>query len=130
MELVYQNELGSSYYDPVQKILVYKSNRLYANNKTELIKDLLDHTADFIHQKYVAGEIFDISELRGNFRRILNYLLEEYYPEMKSRGMKKSAYVIPNDIIIDNLVEVLTNKNKTRTRSFREYDKAKSWVTS
>ena len=130
MELIYRNELGASYYDPQHKILVYKSNRLFANNKTELIKDLLDHTADFMHEKHVLGEIVDLSEMRGNFRRILNYLVEEYYPEMKTHGMKKSAYIISNDVIINSLVEILTNRNKTKTRAFREYEKAKTWLTS
>ena len=130
MELIYRNELGASYYDPSVKILVYRSNRLFANNRTELIKDLLDHTAKFMHEKYVSGEIFDLSELRGNFRRILNYLVEEYYPEMKTIGMEKSAYIISNDIIINNLVEILTDINKTKTRAFTEYEKAKTWLTS
>lgn len=130
MELVYQNEIGTSYYDPDLKIIVYKSNKLFVNFKTDLIKDLLGHTADFLHEKYVAGEIVDISDMRGNFRKVIAYLVDEYYPEMYQNGMGKCAYVIPNDIIIDKLVDVLIDKNKTKTRSFHQYEKAKAWVSS
>jgi len=130
MELIYKNEVGASYFDPDLKILIYKSNRLIINFKIELIEDLLNQTIEKIASNFVSGEIVDLSQMRGNFRKVLNYLINDYYPKMGKYGMKKCAYLVPDDIISENLIKSLSEQNKTTTKAFKDFDTAKNWVVS
>ena len=68
--------------------------------------------------------------MRGNFRLVLDYLVNDYYPKMKLTGMYKVAYVVPDDIILKNLVEKICAQNKIKTKSFQNINQAIEWVTS
>jgi hypothetical protein len=49
---------------------------------------------------------------------------------MKNRGLVKCAYIVPDDLISNNLVEKIQIQNKTETKSFQNIDQALKWVTS
>jgi hypothetical protein len=68
--------------------------------------------------------------MRGNFKNIIEYLTKHYYPKMKNRGLVKCAYIVPDDLISNNLVEKIKTQNKTETKSFQNIDQALKWVTS
>lgn len=130
MQFIFKNELGSSFYDNDKRILIYKINKLFINRKTYLIKDHLENTHSLMHDKSIVGEVVDLSEMRGNFKLILEYLVNDYYPKMKLLGLQKTAYVVPDDLISNNLVEKICAQNKIETKSFHNMDQAIEWVTS
>ncbi len=130
MQFIFKNDIGSSFYDNDKHILIYKSNKLFVNRKTDLIKNLLENTRILMHNKSIVGEVVDLTGMRGNFKSILEYLLNDYYPKMKQLGMNKAAYVVPDDLISNNLVEKICAQNKTETRTFQNIDHAIEWVTS
>lgn len=130
MQFIFKNDTGSSFYDNEKHILVYKSNRLFINRKTDLIYNLLENTINLTHGKSIAGEVVDLSGIRGNFKLILEYLVHDYYPKMKLMGMFKVAYVVPDDLISNNLVEKICAQNMIETKSFHNMDRAMEWVTS
>lgn len=130
MQLIFKNELGSSFYDNDKHILIYESNKLFINRKTDLIKNLLENTHSLMHNKSIVGEVVDLTRMQGNFKLILEYLVNDYYPKMKQLGMNKAAYVVPDDLISINLADKICTQNKTETRSFQNIDQAIEWVTS
>lgn len=130
MQFIYKNELGSSFYDKDKRILIYKTNNLFVNRKTDLIKDHLENTYNLTHDKSIVGEVVDLTEMRGNFKLIFEYLFNDYYPKMKLTGMNKAAYVVSDDMISKNLVEKICAKNIIKTNSFQNIDQAIEWVTS
>lgn len=130
MQFIFKNELGSSFYDNDKHILIYKTNNLFVNRKTDLIMNLLKNTLNLTHDKSIVGEVVDLTEMRGNFKLIFEYLFNDYYSKMKLTGMNKSAYVVSDDMISKNLVEKICAKNIIKTNSFQNIDQAIKWVTS
>ncbi len=130
MQFVLKNEIGSSFYDNDKRILIYESNKLFINRKTDLIKNLLENTYSLIHNKSIVGEVVDLSGMRGNFKLILEYLVKDYYPKMKQVGLQKAAYVVQDDLISINLADKICAQNQTETRTFLNMDQAIEWVTS
>lgn len=130
MQFIYKNDLGSSFYDKDKCLLIYKANTLFINRKTDSIINLLENTFNLTRDKSMVGEVVDLTEMRGNFRLVLDYLVNEYYPKMKLSGMYKVAYVVPDDIILKNLVEKICAQNKIKTKSFQNMNQAIAWVTS
>lgn len=130
MQLIYENDLGSAFYDREKCIIIYKANKVFVNNKNELIKILLENVIKLVQDKPIKGEIVDLSGLRGNFKNIIEYLTEDYYPKMKMKGLIKCAYIVSDDLISNNLVEKVRNQNKTETKTFKNIDQAIKWVIS
>ena len=130
MQLIFKNEAGTSFYDKENSILVYKSNKIIINHKTELIKTLLENTLKLIDAKLVIGEIVDLTGMRGNFKIVLEYLVNDYYPKMKRLGMKRVAYLVSDDLISRNLAQKICFQNHIPTNSFQQLEKAIAWVTS
>lgn len=130
MQLIFKNEVGASFYDKEKSILFYQSNKIIINHKTELIKTLLENTINLAHEKSLVGEIVDLTGMRGNFKIILEYLVNDYYPKMKRLGMKKVAYLVFDDLISRNLAQKICFQNHIPTNSFQHLEKAIAWVTS
>ena len=114
MQLIFKNEVGASFYDKEKSILFYQSNKIIINHKTELIKTLLENTINLAHEKSLVGEIVDLTGMRGNFKIILEYLVNDYYPKMKRYGMKKVAYLVSDDLISRNLAQRFVSKTTSQ----------------
>ncbi len=130
MHLIFENEIGTSYYDEERCILIYKSKKIIVNHKTELIKILLENTYNLVQNKIVIGEVVDLIGMRGNYKLILEYLIYHYYPKMKDSGMKKAAYIVPDDLISKNLAQKICAQNRIPTKTFQHMDQAIDWLTA
>lgn len=130
MTPIFSNEVRSSFLSKDQQILIYESNHLIINRKTDLIKDLLINTSELIQDHIIIGELVNITDLGGNFRSIMDFLVKIYYPKMQCFGMKKAAYILKKDLIIENLMDKLCKSNRVKTNSFYSEHEAISWPTS
>lgn len=130
MVVIDQNNLADAFYAEDLKIILFKTKNILANKNTDKIESLLKSALEFTTEHPVIGEIVDLTHLRGNFTNILKYLLNDYYPIMFDRGMKRAAYIISDDLIALGLVQRICEENKlVETRIFTDLKKAKKWVS-
>ncbi len=125
------NELALAQYDEEHQIIIFKTNPVLANKNTNLIEELLTSALKIAEEKPVKGEIVDVSELRGNFTKIIHFLTKIYYPKMAQMGMKKAAYIVSNDFLSNSLVEKIALETKdVETMAFSNLPSALKWVTA
>jgi|GEM_PF-2554159 len=130
MVVIDQNNLADALYEENLKIILFKTKNILANKNIDKIESLLKSALEFTTEHPVIGEIVDLTHLRGNFTNVLKYLLNDYYPIMFDRGMKRAAYIISDDLIALGLVQRICEENKlVETRIFTDLKKAKKWVS-
>jgi hypothetical protein len=71
MQLVFENDLATTFYDKEKCILIYKTNKLFINKRNDLIRVYLGNVIRLIQDIPVKGEIVDLSGMRGNFKNII-----------------------------------------------------------
>ena len=130
LQLIFKNDLATTFYEKEKCILIYKTNKLFINKRNDLIRVYLEDVIRLIQDIPVKGEIVDLTGLRGNFKDIIEYLTNDYYPKMKNRGLVKCAYIVTDDLISNNLVEKIQIRNKTKTKTFQNIDQALKWVAA
>ena len=64
----------------------------------------------------------------GNFKDILQYLMEEYYRMTRTQGLQKAAYIISDDIIANHFPDFLSENNQTMTKGFISESEAVDWI--
>ncbi len=126
-----QNNLASVYFDEDNQIIIYKTESILANQNIDKIQSLLEQCMQLPDDQITIGEIVDLTNLRGNFKKIIDFLINTYYPVMHRRGMKKAAYVISNDLLSYSLVQDICDKNElVETKAFYDMFQAEKWVLS
>lgn len=61
------------------------------------------------------GLLADLRTLRGSYYKLFDYLQNEVYPNLKSKGLHAQAFIISDDIITAHgtgkLMDVLSSKH-------------------
>lgn len=130
MKLIYENEVGSANLDEANSILVFKANKVIANQRIEQIRELLTMALQFAKSNKIVGEVVDLNVMRGNYRLVIEYLLKSYYPQMQTMGMTRVAYVVPDDLISKHLTEQICAGNVLPTSTFQSMEEAITWVSN
>ena len=100
MKIISQNKLGTTYFDPDQKILVsvYKGRAIIS-----LALEHLANIVDFYANNEVKGAVVDVKEVHGSFVKVLNYMRDTLNPVAVKSGLTCQVYVLSEDLIITNL---------------------------
>ena len=129
MIVIQENDLAIASYDEDLGLILFETKNFLANKNTSLIQALLKSVIKFADENNVIGEIVDLTNLRGNFNPVIEYLVAAYYPEVAKRGMKRAAYVVSKDSLSRRLVKRIINDNNVmETMAFDDYEQAKKWV--
>ncbi|MEN8248768.1 MAG: hypothetical protein ABFS32_07530 [Bacteroidota bacterium] len=124
--VITDNKLCHSIFDEEHKILRTKYHGLV--NK-ELYIEHLDKLKTL--ENPIIGSIADFRKLRGSYFKHFNFLEEDAFPAVKMKGFKYVAYLISDDLIIENvthkLVEILRKLN-IEAKIFTDPEEAESWL--
>lgn len=100
---------------------------------TDLSVVHLSKVAEFYSKNEIRGAVIDLRGLYGSFVKVMEYLVDTFYPIAKKSGMKAQAFVITDDIIIKTMAEKLkdvTPKFNIEARVFSTPKEARSWIDS
>ena len=126
--VITENKLASTSYYETEKMLisVYKG-RVNIN----LALEHLANVVEFYTKNTVYGSVADLSQLHGSFAKVIDYLVESYYPSAVKSGLKIQAYVVSEDLIIENLgfkLDKLASEFNIKSAVFNSRKQAETWV--
>lgn len=126
--VITKNKLASTSFNESDGILtsVYKGRV-----KIDLALEHLANVVDFYNSNKVNGSVADLSQLVGSFAKVIDYLVESYYPSAVKSGLKVQAYVVSEDLIIENLgfkLDGLAATFNIKSAVFTNRSKAEEWV--
>ncbi len=127
--IIYKDKISTIEYDEKSKNITY-NERGFA--KKELLIGQLKAVMEFSKTNHVASTIADFRRLQGSFKNIFEYLNTEYYPALKSQGIKCKAFIISKDIISTYLTNELVkdlNKQGIDAAIFSNTASAGTWVS-
>ena len=127
--IIYKDKISTIEYDPESRNITY-NERGFA--KKELLIQQLKAVIEFSKKNHVASSIADFRRLQGSFKNVFEYLNTEYYPALKSQGMKCKAFIISEDIISTYLTNELVKdlrKQGINAAIFSNTASAGEWVS-
>ncbi len=127
--IVIESEAGTSTYYSKEKILIstYKGKFKFDSALKHYQK-----VFDFHIKNGVKGDVIDISKLFGSFYKLLNFI-KDTYPAIAKSGLVCCAYVVDDDIIVNNLLGKVAEIEKPlnlKTAIFKDKEEALTWVKS
>ncbi len=102
MMIIYTDKISTIEYDPESHNITYFEHG-FANK--DLLLAQLRAVVEFSKTHPIHSEIADFRKLQGTFKNIFTYLKEEYYPALKSQGLKSKAFIVSEDIISNHLTK-------------------------
>ena len=81
-------------------------------------------------EQKIHYKIADVRRLSGSFMKIMPFF-EKNYPRLKSNGLIAEAFIVCEDLILNNLIEKLTSlltKLGIQTKVFKSKEAAYSWI--
>ena len=131
MELIYQNELGSSInrleYDRKRKtVWVISKGMFFDKIALEASKKLME----FATTTPVVAIVFDASEMKGTFSKLMGFFKDEFSPHMEARGCLYVATVFAgNTFAIFTMQQLLKLiRTKAEIKIFKTVDQAREWI--
>jgi hypothetical protein len=107
--VIYRDKISTIEYDKKSHNITYVEHGFA---KKELLIDQLKTVIEFSKTYSVSSVIADFRKLQGSFKNIFSYLNEEYYPALKSQGLKCKAFIVSEDIISNHLTNELVKDLK------------------
>ena len=126
--LVFENKISSIEYDEKHKLITYTEHGI---SKKELIIDQLKAVIEFSETNSIIGIIADFRNLQGSFKNTFDFLNNQYYPIMKTRGLRCKAFVVSEDLINNHLANNLIDsleQHGIKAALFSDSQKANNWV--
>lgn len=80
----------------------------------------------------IKGAVIDVSKLYGSFAKLLGFI-EESYADVVASGLTCCAYVISDDLIINNLIGKVLKIEASlqlKTAIFKDRKETEEWVNS
>ncbi len=128
--IIVEDKLGKTEYLEDKKIIA-------STYKGRVDRDMsFDHLAkviEFYKNNEVQAAIIDLTQLYGSFAVIMEYLGKSFYPIAVKSGLKAQAYILKDDLIIENLaskLQSLTKKFKIEAQTFNTKEEAVVWIDS
>ena len=126
--IIYTDKISTIEYDKNSRNVTYVEHGLA--NKELLIQQFKAVVA-FSKTTPVTSAIIDFRKLHGSFKNIFEYLNQEYYPAIKSQGLKCKAFIISEDIISNYLTNELVEdlqKQGIEAATFSTTQAAGEWI--
>ncbi len=109
--IIYTDKISTIEYDKESQNITYVEHGFA---KKELLIDQLRVVIEFSKTNPITSVIADFRKLQGSFKNVFSYLKEEYYPALKSQGLKSKAFIVSEDIISNHLTNELVKDLKKR----------------
>lgn len=93
----------------------------------------LSKVAEFYSKNEIRGAIIDLRGLYGSFLKVMEYLVDTFYPIAQKSGMRAQAFVITDDLIIKSMADKLKQVTPTfniKASVFSTPQEAKVWIES
>ncbi|MCF6359477.1 MAG: hypothetical protein L3J29_01800 [Cyclobacteriaceae bacterium] len=128
--IIARNKLGTTFYYKEEMVLlsVYKG-RISIDVGLEHLASIVE----FYKSNEVLGSVVDIKKMYGSFAKIFEYMKTTYYPFSLKSGLKCQAFVVSEDLIINNLsskLQGLATSFNLESKVFQDRTKAMAWVKS
>jgi len=101
--IIAQNKLATTTFIKKESILI---SEYKGRVNIDLALSHLQEVKEFHLKHNVKAAIVDIKNLYGSFAKVYGYI-DDSFPEIIASGLKYSAYVLSEDLIIANLGEKL-----------------------
>lgn len=126
--IIYKDKISTIEYDEKSQNITYLEHGFA---KKELLIQQLRTVIEFSKTNHVTSAIADFRKLQGSFKNVFEYLNTEYYPALKSQGLKCKAFVISEDIISTYLTNELVKDLKKQgidAAIFSNTSSAGNWI--
>lgn len=128
--IIFQNKLSTVEYDAEREMITYLQHGI---TKKKLLLEQLEAVLKFSKTSPVTSVIADIRNQLGSFKSVFNFLDNEYYPTLKSRGLICKTFIVNEDIINNFLAnEIISglNKHGIEAAIFSDSDLASEWINN
>ena len=126
--LITDNKSCYSIYEPENK-WIYSTFKGIVNYK--LIMEHLQNGQRFSQKHEILAALVDLRALRGSYYKLFDYLENELYPKMKSKGLSTLAFIISDDIITAHvtgkLMEMFARLN-LQAEIFTDIEQGRAWL--
>lgn len=126
--IIAQNKLATTtFFDEKKKLVSLYKGRV----NIDLALEHLANVVEFYHSNSVNGSVADLHKLVGSYAKVMDYLVESYYPAAVKSGLKIQAYVVSQDLINENLgfrLDGLAAKFGILSSVFTSRKEAETWV--
>jgi hypothetical protein len=126
--LITDNKSCYSVYEPENK-WIYSTFKGIVNYK--LIMEHLQNGQRFSQNHEILGALVDLRTLRGSYLKLFDYLENEAYPNLQSRGLNTQAFIISDDIITAHvtgkLMEMFVRLN-IKAEIFTDIEQGRAWL--
>lgn len=99
MHTIAENKQAIFQFDPNRKILKSTYKGIFKYN---LAKEIYGELGDI----HFVAKIADVRKLNGSFMKLMSEFREKY-PILRQHGLKAEAFVVSDDLMINNLVDKL-----------------------
>lgn len=126
--IVAQNKLATTTFDKTRRLL---ESTYVGRVNIDLALEHLANVVEFYTKNEVQGSIANLSRLIGSYVKVIDYLVESYYPAATKSGLKVQAYVVSKDLINENLgneLDALAKKFGITSVVFTNKEEAEAWV--
>lgn len=128
--LVAENSFVTTHFYPEDRLLVSVYN---GRSNVELGLEHLKKVVEFYSRNEVKGSVVDISKIYGSFSKGIEFLRHSYYPMAVKSGLTCQAYIIPKDVIVENLsnkIVSLASSFIKKVSLFTDRKIGEEWVKS
>ncbi|MCF6351673.1 MAG: hypothetical protein L3J06_01545 [Cyclobacteriaceae bacterium] len=126
--LIFSNKMADIYLNASNKkmIVIYHGLVDY-----DLFLEIIKSINQVATETGICGALVDISELRGSFHRLLDYMEETGFPLLVEQGLKFQAQIISDDLMMQNLskkIEKLLTSLGVNLKTFTNRAEGEEWL--
>ena len=126
MEKIFENSFGKAFYDK-NTAIVHESYAGVVNPK--LAVEVVQSVKDFGENNKIKGDIINLSDVRGTFTGINDYLAKEFFPVLIERGCVAFAMILSHDIFTEFAANSLVKKlGVAEIQLFNSLKEGTKWV--
>lgn len=126
--IIEQNKFGITSIDTEKQILHEHFGGRFNIN---LLNVHFKAIENFLKLKKARGSMVDIRKVYGSFAKILEYVEFSYFPALEQGGVHYQAFIVPDDLIFQNLIEKVKNISlqfNIEIQIFDDREQASSWL--
>jgi len=126
MELIKENSFAKAEYDPETGI-VY--TRYAGTVDPQKAIEVLEAQLEFSKSNEVKAIRADLSELKGTYTMLNEWLESKFFPVLIERGMKCHAFIVPSDIFSSFATKDLIKRvGDFEMGTFNDNQKSVDWI--
>lgn len=127
MELIKENSFAKAEYD-AEKGILYSKYSGQVDSKKAL--EVLEAQVAFSENNKVKAIRADLSELKGTYTMINDWLEANFFPVLIERGLKCHAFIVSSDIFSNFATKNLMKRIGTvKIVTFKSLDEADDWIS-